>query len=351
MIEQWEQFLSDQGAVIDNGRVLHFGDEKAEKTAAMDGHILCDLSHYGVIRAFGTEAESFLQNQFCNDVRNVAESRSQLNGYCNPKGRVLAFFRLLRINEQYLLKIPREILPETLNRLRMFVLMTKVTLEDASNDLVIMGFAGPEAGQRLSKIINSIPEEINQVAQGDDVTIVRISNSPDRFEIYGSLDKVKSIWEQLLSDAKPAGSGSWDLLDIHDAIPEIVTETREAFVPQMINLQAIDALSFKKGCYPGQEIVARMQYLGKLKRHMFLAHIDEDTVPEPGDSLFAEDSDSEQGAGKVVRAQANPHGGTDLLAVIELASKDKGALRLENNNGPLLDLKNLPYKVEEENKQ
>jgi folate-binding protein YgfZ len=347
MIENWEQFLTDHDAHIENGQVKHFGDENAEKKAALEGHILCDLSHYGLIHAFGEEAEDFLQNQFCNDVRNISDTQSQLNAYCNPKGRVLAFFRLFQINNQYYLRLPREMLTETQSRLQMFVMMSKVTLEDASNKIVKIGFSGPDAEQKLGKIIDAVPTEIDAVTQNNNVTVVRVSNTPPRFEIYGSIENIKTIWGKLAIDAKPVGSGSWNLLDIKDAIPEVVPETKEAFVPQMINLEGINALSFKKGCYPGQEIVARMHYLGKLKRHMFLAHSDNDTAPAPGDSLFAEGSESGQGAGKIVRAESNPNGGTDLVAVIEIASKEKGSLHLESAQGPVLNIQPLPYKIGE----
>ena len=328
MIENWAEFLVNQGADIEDGRVKHFGNDNAEKKAALEGHTLCDLSHYGLIRAFGEEAENFLQNQFCNDVRNISDTQSQLNAYCNPKGRVLAFFRLFQINNQYYLRLPREMLTDTKNRLQMFVMMSKLTLEDASEELVRIGFSGPDAEQRLSKVIDAVPDGVDTVTQTNDVTVIRVSDSPPRFEIYGSVENIKTIWEKLAADTKPVGSSSWNLLDIKDAIPEVTPETKEAFVPQMINLEGIKALSFKKGCYPGQEIVARMHYLGKLKRHMFLAHTDSDAVPAPGDSLYAQGSESGQGAGKVVRAEANPNGGADLLAVIEIASKEKGSLHL-----------------------
>lgn len=346
MIDNWKQFLSDHGADINDGRVNHFGDENIEKQAALGGHILCDLSHYGLIRVYGEEAETFLQNQFCNDVRDVTDELSQLNGYCNPKGRVLAFFRMFMANEQYFLRLPQEVLTDTVNRLRMFVLMTKVTLEDASNDLVRIGLSGPNADKKLSDVTDNIPDEINTVTHSGELTIIKTSSSSNRFEIYGDVDSIKSTWLQLSTDAHPVGYGSWELLEIRDAIPEIVQETKEAFVPQMINLQAIEALSFKKGCYPGQEIVARMHYLGKLKRHMFLAHIKEEVVPTPGDSLFAEGSESGQGAGKIVRAQANPNGGSDLLAVIEIASKEKGVIHAIESHGPILEILPLPYPLE-----
>jgi folate-binding protein YgfZ len=347
MIENWEQFLTDQDANIENGQVKHFGDENAEKKAALEGHILCDLSHYGLIRAFGKETENFLQNQFCNDVRNISDTQSQLNAYCNPKGRVLAFFRLFQIDNQYYLRLPQTLLTDTQSRLQMFVMMSKVTLEDASNDLLRIGYSGPDAEQKLNKIIDAVPSKIDSVVQINNVTVVRVSDTPQRFELYGSVENIKTIWKKLSADAKLVGGGSWNLLDINDAIPEVAPETREAFVPQMINLEGINALSFKKGCYPGQEIVARMHYLGKLKRHMFLAHTDGDTVPTPGDSLYAEGSESGQGAGKIVRAEANPNGGVDLVAVIEIASKEKGSLHLETAQGPKLNLLSLPYKVGE----
>jgi len=347
MIENWTQFLTGQGAEIESDQVKQFGDEIAEKQAALEGHVLCDLSHYGLIRAFGEEATDFLQNQFCNDVRNVSKTQSQLNAYCNPKGRVLAFFRLFQIEDQYYLRLPQALLADTQNRLQMFVMMSKVTLEDASDELLRIGYSGPDADQKLGKIIDSVPTEVDTITQTNDVTVVRVSNTPPRFELYGEVDTIKTIWGKLATDAKPVGSGSWDLLDIKDAIPEVVPETKEAFVPQMINLEGINALSFKKGCYPGQEIVARMHYLGKLKRHMFLVHVNEDTKPAPGDSLFAEGSESAQGAGKIVRAESNPNGGTDLLAVIELASKEKGSLHLESAQGPVLNLQPLPYKFGE----
>ena len=347
MIDNWRQFLTSQGAEFEGNQVKQFGDENAEKQAALEGHTLCDLSHYGLIRAFGEEATDFLQNQFCNDVRNVSNAQSQLNAYCNPKGRVLAFFRLFQIEDQYYLRLPKAILGDTQNRLQMFVMMSKVSLEDASDELLRIGYSGSDADQELGKIIDSVPTDVDTVTHTNDVTVVRVSDTPPRFELYGEADVIKSIWGKLTSKATPVGSGSWDLLDIKDAIPEVVPETKEAFVPQMINLEGINALSFKKGCYPGQEIVARMHYLGKLKRHMFIAHIDENTIPAPGDSLFAGGSESGQGAGKIVRAESNPNGGTDLLAVIELASIKKGSLHLESAQGPVLNLQPLPYKIGE----
>ena len=348
MNNNWKNHLIALGAQLEQNHCPHFGDAEAEKRAALQSHVLCDLSHYGLIRVSGAEAEGFLQNQFCNDVRKVNRTHSQLNGYCNPKGRLLALFRLFRQDGDYLLRLPREILEPTLERLRMFVLMSKVTLQDDSDAQVSIGYSGADAARHLSNALGSAPAAIDECLHTETLTVIRVRGPQPRFEIHGSEAAVRSLWDTLSNQARPAGSAAWTLLDIHAGLPEVLAATREAFVPQMLNLQALDALSFHKGCYPGQEIVARMRYLGKLKRRMYRAHIDADTCPRPGDNLFAEGSESGQGVGKVVLAETTPTGGADLLAVIEIASAEQGGLRLYDANGPLLTLQDLPYDTEEE---
>lgn len=352
----WTEFLTSQGAHWDNGRVTYFGDTPNnalnEKRAALaaqtedNTHILCDLSHYGLLSACGVEAESFLQNQFCNDVRNLSLSQSQLNAYCTPKGRILAFFRLFQRDDCYYLRLPQEILEPTLKRLRMFVMMSKVTLDNASDTLMRIGFAGSKAAELIGSHVDSVPTTTDAVTQTNGLSIICIQPGT-RFEIVGRIADIRALWAQLSTQATQVGADSWELQDIHAAIPEVVSETQEAFVPQMLNLQGINALSFKKGCYPGQEIVARMHYLGKLKRRMFLAHTAEEPTISAGDALFAEGSASGQGVGKVVRAQTNPEGGMDLLAVIEISSAEQLSLRLKNVDGPLLKLLELPYMLDE----
>jgi tRNA-modifying protein YgfZ len=352
--DSWQQFLSSQGAHW-NGegeRVTHFVDNAEnsgeEKHIALAGErsILCDLSHYRLIKASGVDSASFLQNQFCNDVRNVSASQSQLNAYCTPKGRVLAFFRLFQREDNYYLRLPSDVLEATLTRLRMFVMMSKVELSDDSDAIKRIGFAGANAGQQLDALCGSAPAQADAVIQHENLTIICIQ--PERrFEIYGDAAALQNLWQQLSREAMPVGAGTWELLDIHAALPEVYAQTQEAFVPQMLNLQAINALSFKKGCYPGQEIVARMHYLGKLKRRMFVAHTDDDALIQAGDALHAEGSESSQGVGKVVRTQSNPNGGSDLLAVIEISSSEERTLHLHDGSGPLLKLLELPYSIEE----
>jgi folate-binding protein YgfZ len=170
--------------------------------------------------------------------------------------------------------------------------------------------------------------------------------STPRFALIGSADELIRIWESCESQAVPMDSNFWALQEIRAGVPTVYPETSEAFVPQMTNMQLIDGVSFTKGCYTGQEVVARMQYLGKLKRRMYLAHVHSEIAPKPGDELFAQGSTSGQGTGKVVDAQASGDG-YDLLAVIEISSVEQGSVHL-GEAGPPLEILELPYEFASE---
>ena len=153
-------------------------------------------------------------------------------------------------------------------------------------------------------------------------------------------------WRELLGAAQQTGPEFWSLMEIRAGMPTVFEDTLEAFVPQMANLQLIGGVSFTKGCYTGQEVVARMQYLGKLKRRMYHAHVDTAQAPARGAELFSPSSESAQGAGRVVDVAASPQGGYELLAVIQISSAEAGDLHLESAEGPRLHLLDLPYAFE-----
>ena len=313
-----------------------------------DHAYICDLSHIGLISASGEEAESFLQNQFCNDVRLVDDTRSQLNGYCTAKGRLLAFFNLFQHEGKFYLALPIERAAPVLQRLKMFVLMTQVELDDASNELIRFGIGGPGADELLQTIVGTLPEQPHQVTRHEGISVIRVPDKQSRFMIVGSNDQLQPLWQKIAEHATPVTSQVWDHQDIINGIPQIVDATAEDFVPQMLNMQSIAALSFKKGCYPGQEIVARMHYLGKQKRRMYLAHVDADSSIAPGTSIFSKGSDSAQSVGTIVSCASCPDGGQDLLVVLQIASAENAELHPENQQNVPLKLKDLPYTVEVE---
>ena len=326
---------------------MHFSDPASERQATADKLIISDLSHYGLIVAEGEEAESFLQNQFSNDVRQVTGTHSQLNAYCSPKGRMLAGFQLFLREGKYCLRMPRSILAPTLKRLRMFILRTQVTLEDGSDRWVRFGIAGADAAQVLQDVIDTIPTDTNATVQAGGVTVIRLPGPTPRFELHADFAAASALWKRLARQATPVGRNSWHWLNIQAGIPDISPETVEAFVPQMVNFSALDAINFKKGCYPGQEVVARMHYLGKLKRRMYLAHTEQEHPPSPGDAVFGAQPD-EQSVGKVVLAQHAPQGGSDLLVVLQISAAENSPLHLVQHDGPALLLRDLPYTVTNE---
>lgn len=343
MNKQWLEFLGSRKANIAGSSVSDFGDPVAERRAVIQGSILTDLSHLGLIRVSGEEAPTFLQNQLSNDIRRVDANRSQLSSYCSPKGRMFTIFRLFAYGGHYYLRMPTGLIEPVLKRLRMFVLRSKVTLDDASGDLQRIGAAGPGTHEALATQFGDVPAETNTAVETDSVKILRVPGN-ERFEIYAPPDKLQPLWDAIATTLTPAGADAWPLLDILNGIPNVYPETSEHFIPQMANLQLIDGVNFKKGCYPGQEVVARMQYLGKLKRSMYRLQAEDNQVPTPGTEVVSITDGKPHEAGEIVDARALPDGGYTALAVLQIGSIEQ-KLELKDRPGSPLQLANLPYSL------
>ncbi len=301
---------------------------------------LSSLDDTGLIRVTGEDARDFLQGQLTNDINRVTSSQGQISAYCTPKGRMLAIFIIFQQGEALYLQLPRERLEPVLKRLRMFVLRSKVVLEDASDELVISGFSG----SCFSELAAELPEQPFATLTQEGATLIRFPGMPERFQLVSTAEKSITAWEAQRDHAQPVDADYWPLLDIRAGLPRIYDATAEAFVPQMCNLDLLDGISFSKGCYTGQEVVARMKYLGQLKRRMYIAKIETETCPLPGEALFSPSSKSAQGAGKVVDSRPSPDGtGCEALVVAEIAAFEAGDLRLRDANGPALSLREPPY--------
>ena len=336
MNQQWQSFLESAGARIDDG-VARFDP------GALTPCNLFDLSHLGLIRVRGEDSVTFLQGQLTNDVRKLDAAHSQLSGFCSPKGRMLASFRLFRIGDDILLQLPRSRVAPMTQRLRMFVLRSKATVDDVSDELAQFALAGDCAPGLLGDLARGAPDE---VAQGDGFACVRLAGEQPRFLVVGAPDALSSLWRKAADLAAPANTEAWRLLDIRAGLPAVQEQTVEAFVPQMTNLHLVNGISFTKGCYTGQEVVARMQYLGKLKRRMYRVKLEGGDCPAPGTALFAPGSESGQGAGRIVDAAPSPDGGCEALAVVETSAADSGEVRIGDAQGALLQFLELPYGFE-----
>lgn len=338
----WQTYLRNHHAVIENNCVAHFGDIATELKNTQTGTIMADLSHYGLLHFSGEDVQTFLQSQLSCDIREINLHKAQYGSYCTPKGRILTSFLLWQQGNACLMQLPTSLCAPIQKRLSLYVLRAKVRLADVSDTQVRIGIAGQNAARLMEEIMGSRSNSEQSMHVVHTEKISGLYLSQHRMELITSLENAPTVWEHLAQHAQPVGASCWDWLDIQSGIPMILPETQEAFLPQMINLDAIGGVSFNKGCYPGQEIVARTQYLGKLKRRMFLAHIATTDTITAGDALYSNDMD-DQSSGNIVNAARSPEGGFDVLAVIQQSSVDTHKIHWQSLNGPALEIKLLPY--------
>lgn len=338
----WKNFLEAQGAVFEADRVGHFTQPDTEVRAARDRDVLADLSHLALLRVDGADRESFLQGQLSNDVRAVNDARAQLSAYCNPKGRMFAVFLIFQRDGAIYLQLPSVLAESVAKRLRMFVLRAKVKLESADAGLLRIGVSGPNAVELVRQATGHAPASPYDSITADAVTIIRLPGPHPRFEVLAPAAAMPTMWQELAGKTKPVGSGAWAWLDIAAGLPTILPATSEEFVPQMANLELVGGVSFTKGCYPGQEIVARMHYLGRLKQRMHRGHVEGPAAPKAGDKLYVREF-GEQSAGMVVDAQAAPDHGYDLLVVVQQDLVASGEFHLREIGGPIVQLTPVPY--------
>ena len=337
-ITHWSAFLSGRGASFEGAAVADFGDPAAERTAARDTAVICDLEPLRWVAVTGPDATAFLQGQLTSDVTLLTDGASQLSAWCSPKGRVLANFLIRRLSgEHFELLLPASLVESTAKRMRMFVLRSKVGITDDGEATIRLGVGGPAAAACIAASIGLTPAVHHSMAI-DGGTLIALSGN--RFLVLATPEQAPTLWDTL-QRARPAGFECWQWLTVRAAVPVITPPTQDRFVPQMLNLDALEALSFSKGCYTGQEIVARTQYLGRLKERLVLAHADA-LAPPAGARLFAA-AFGDQPCGTVVNAAAAPGGGSDFVAVVQTAAITGDSLRLGAPDGPPVALLPLPY--------
>lgn len=342
MNQDWQNFIVQQDAQIHDGVIQHFGNLQDELLAARDGTVLCDLSQFSTLKVSGEEAQNFLQNLLSNDISAVNGKTAQLSSFNSAKGRMLATFLIWCQGADYYLQLHHSLAAAMHKKLSMYILRAKVKISDASDELVCLGLSGKEAASLIEHHLSVSLEQDWAMAQHEDIRAVRIA--ADRYQLNTTPQQAVAIWNKLAVTAKPAGSICWDWLNIRAGIPVITLATQEQFVLQMTNLDLLGGVSFKKGCYPGQEIVARTHYLGKQKRRMFLAHIESASAPAAGDELFSMEM-AGQPCGMVINASPAAGGGFDLLAVMQISSRETQRIHFQSLQGAALSFLPLPYSL------
>lgn len=310
-------------------------------------HGFIPLTDHGLIAASGADARTFLNGQLTSDMLHLADDRAQLAGYCSAKGRLLALFTAFSAaNGEVLLECDASLLPQTLKRLQMFVMRAQCKLRNADTEYRIIGLAAD-----YPRILEFTNNSIWSVQRNDWGTFIRLPDAGDvaRHWLVTPVAKLDALMA-LLKDTPQITRTQWDALQVQAAVPRITAAVVEQFVPQMVNLEALGGVNFKKGCYPGQEVVARSQYRGTLKRRMFpLSALDSNAVFSAGQEVFAA-NDATQPVGMVVLGA-----GHEGLVEIKLSALEPSdplsnaapsvlhSLHLGAADGPQLRVGTLPY--------
>ena len=304
-----------------------------------DSAFFCTLSHEGVLAVRGADAGKFLQGQLTCNLNYLSDNRASLGARCTQKGRMQSSFRILLESDGVVLAMASELLEPQLADLKKYAVFSKSKLTDESAAWIRFGL---EHGDKaLTSLGLDLPAETDSLVRNESLIAIRVS--PDRAELWAPADQADAIKAKLSAVLPEAELNQWLLGQIRAGIGQVMPSTRELFIPQMLNLQAVGGVSFKKGCYTGQEIVARMQYLGKLKRRLYRLSLDAPELPEPGTPLFSPSHNS--AIGEVVLA-AKAGQTIELLAVLQAEAADSGDVHVGTLEGPGLQLLDLPYTLD-----
>ena len=308
-------------------------------------HGVSPLPHLGVIRVSGADAANFLHNQLTQDVLLLDAQHARLAAFCNAKGRMQASFVLYkRAADEVLLVCRRDLLAQTLKRLSMFVLRAKAKLSDATAEFTLLGLSGDVVQLLCGAATSTEPGLRHVVNEGPDCADVLTISPSQGVARALYLAPVDSPGSQAVSEFAALTPEQWAVAEVMSGVAWVELATFEAFVPQMLNYESVDGVNFKKGCYPGQEVVARSQFRGTLKRRAFIARAE--VSMHAGQEVFSS-ADPVQPCGLVAQAASD---GTCHVAIAELQlSATQGhSLHVGSAQGPVLNLLPLPYPLRDD---
>ncbi|AOE86866.1 aminomethyltransferase [Pseudomonas sp. TCU-HL1] len=310
-----------------------------QRCAMADSAFFCPLSHEGLLAVRGVDAAKFLQGQLTCNLNYLDQATSSLGARCTPKGRMTSSFRILAEGEGFLMSMASDLVESQLADLKKYAVFSKSSLADESADWVRFGLSQGDGA--LLALGLDLPQTADSVAREGNLIALRLPDG--RAELWAPRAEAATLEARLAAQLPLAPLDAWLLAQVRAGIGQVVGTTRELFIPQMINLQALGGVSFKKGCYTGQEIVARMQYLGKLKRRLYRLALAEGEAPQPGLELFSPVHQSS--VGEVVLAAPTARG-CELLAVLQEDAVNDGRIHLGAADGPALNLLDLPYTLD-----
>jgi folate-binding protein YgfZ len=325
MIDPWQRFLATRGARFDEQGLACFPESTHGRNTAF-----ADLAHLTLVRVEGSDAAAFLQSQLTSDVASLEPGSWQWSGYCNAKGRLLATLRLIRSGDAFLAELPRAAAVDLGERLRKFVLRSRVTFVAVTETHAGIGVGGIEAAAALSVWLGHSPPAARRAESLDGGILIGAGR--DRWHCHLETGGAMALWERLSIRAVPMSTRAWVRFDLEDGIPWIAPETQALFVPQMVDFELLGGVSFSKGCYPGQEIVARSQYLGAVRRRLHVARSGTDLAP--GTALTSGALPG-QTVGNVVMSVPVGETAFQVLAVLDVESAAAGPIVPSGGGAPL----------------
>ncbi|WP_346836848.1 folate-binding protein [Microbulbifer sp. SAOS-129_SWC] len=334
--QQWQDFLADAGARWEGERA-HFPDTDAALH-------LVDLSPLGAVSVVGPDSQKFLQGQLTCDLVNLPDGHATPGTHCNPKGRAISAFSALKLDQgDLLLRLPRDLAGTARAALAKYAVFFKTELSELDDSHRWLGLQGRDAVARAQQLLGLEPITAGQVASFDcdgERGLVEALNE-QQLALLVPAAYAPQLWQKLAEHADPASYDRWLQTQIEAGMPQLHAATSEMFIPQMLNLHLLGGVSFKKGCYTGQEVIARMQYRGASKRRLYRARCEAGDRPEAGSDIYGE---GESSIGNLVEA-CHSEEGIELLAVLTIAKVAAGeALRLAD--GRALEIQELPYDAE-----
>ncbi|MDY0135814.1 MAG: folate-binding protein [Thiomicrospira sp.] len=354
MNTQWHDFLIQQHAQFDaQGAVSQFQYPELERVLIKHGPVMASLAHHALIEVKGEDATGFLQGQLSNDILQVTEEKAQFSAYCDPQGQVLALFLIFKHQDAYYLSFDASLRDIILKRLSMFVMRSKVSLSEVSEQWIRFGFAGQFADldiqRRLdTKLKKEMACTLSKETGLSQLIIIKVPGPFHRYELFAPLEQAIDAWQKLRYNGDVTNNRDWRLLNIASGLPEVTHATSAQHLAQSLNLDKLDVINFKKGCFPGQEIIARMHYRGKANKRMLRIHLNEQIDLQPGDSLELTDHNDKTHKLEVILANGDIFEGTLCLAVGNLKSLELAQGDLRSQRGAKANIEPLPYLLTDE---
>ena len=278
----------------------------------MASNLHFDLSHFSLLKISGEDAAEFLENQLTTHLPDLEQHGWLMSAWCNPKGRVLADFILYKREDAFYLVLPSMLKQNLVQRLRMFILRARVQIEDADENHALIGLQGSQIEPLLEQLDQTFVQSQPKLSHIEQISCIRFPDNTPRVMLVIAADSIRRTLNQILMACQESDRSYWSLLDIKAGIPWVTTSTTEKFLPQMLNLDLSGGLSFQKGCYPGQEVIARVHYRGEVKQRLCIGTGHGNVIPGPGDVI--EDAKTGKSLGDVIDAEPSGDASFQLIA-------------------------------------